>query len=91
MGFKSESPDISITIYAFLIYAVLASVAMTYPLSGLIADVHCGRLKTVGISLLFLVAFPIFLCALEIFVYVTKLQGLSDLKEHHYEGIGTVI
>ena len=91
MDFKSESPDISIKIYAFVMYAVLAFVAMTYPLSGLIADVYCGRLKTVGISLFFIAAFPIFLCVLEIFLYVTKLQGLSNLKEHHYESIGTVV
>ena len=40
--------------YEPLPYALLAVVMMFYPLSGFIADVCCGRLKTVIISLVFL-------------------------------------
>ena len=41
----------SVAIYESITYAVLAFIMMFYPLSGLIADVCCGRLKTVAISL----------------------------------------
>ena len=44
----------SISIYEPLLYAILAFVMMLYPLSGFIADVCCGRLKTVVISLIIL-------------------------------------
>jgi hypothetical protein len=44
----------SISIYEPLPYAILAFVMMFYPLSGFIADVCCGRLKTVVISLIIL-------------------------------------
>ena len=37
-----------------LSYAILAFIMMFYPLSGFIADVCCGRLKTVVVSLVFL-------------------------------------
>ena len=43
-----------ITEYAPLPYAVLALIMMFYPLGGFIADVCCGRLKTVVVSLGFL-------------------------------------
>ena len=46
-----------ISVYEPLPYAILAFVMMFYPLSGFIADVCCGRLKTVVISLIVL-----FLC-----------------------------
>jgi hypothetical protein len=44
----------SISVYEPLPYAILAFVMMFYPLSGFIADVCCGRLKTVVISLIIL-------------------------------------
>ena len=37
------------SVYDSLPYAILASVTMFYPLRGFIADVCCGRLKTVVI------------------------------------------
>ena len=45
---------ITIILYEPLLYAILAFVMMLYPLSGFIADVCCGRLKTVVISLIVL-------------------------------------
>ena len=70
-----------------LVYAFLAFIAMTYPLSGLIADVYCGRLKTVGISLFFLLAFTVILCVLEIFdsVYISKLHALPYYSFKEYD------
>ena len=49
----------SAAIYESITYAVLAFIMMFYPLSGLIADVCCGRLKTVAISLTVLLIFLI--------------------------------
>ena len=46
--------------YEPLLYAFLALVMMFYPLGGFIADVCCGRLKTVVVSLMFLLSFWIF-------------------------------
>ena len=42
----------SASVYEPLTYAILAFVMMLYPLSGFIADVCCGRLKIVVISLI---------------------------------------
>ena len=44
----------NVSMYDSLPYAILALVMMLYPLSGFIADVWCGRLKTVVISLVIL-------------------------------------
>ena len=51
------SPDISISANDCLPYAILAFVSMFYPLSGFIADVCCGRLKIIVISMSFTLAF----------------------------------
>ena len=95
VGFNSQSSEHSISSGVILVYAFLAFIAMTYPLSGLIADVCCGRLKTVGISLFFLLAFTVILCVLEIIdnVYITKLHVLPDysLKEYHKRIVTMVI
>ena len=44
----------NISVYEPLPYAILAFIMMLYPQSGFIADVCCGRLKTVVISLIIL-------------------------------------
>ena len=44
-----------------LAYAVLAVVMMFYPLSGFIADVCCGRMKTIVVSLIVFLSCNIFL------------------------------
>ena len=55
-----------ISIYEPLPYAILAFIMMLYPLSGFIADVCCGRLKTVVISLIILL-----LCLTILFIGMT--------------------
>ena len=40
----------SFSAYDFLPYAMLALIMIFYPLSGFIADICCGRLKTVVVS-----------------------------------------
>ena len=84
---KSESPDISLSTNDFVAYSVLAFVTMFYPFSGLIADVYCGRLKTVRISLLLLLVFSLLVSIAEIIVYVSQLYSLDtfygDRISHH--------
>ena len=47
-----QQPNTTLSQYEPLPYALLALVMMLYPLSGFIADVCCGRLKIVVISLI---------------------------------------
>ena len=51
---------------SFVTYAILAVVMMFYPLSGLVADVCCGKLKTVVISLLVLLSLSIVFVIIDI-------------------------
>ena len=64
--------------YNTIPYAVLAVVMMFYPLSGFIADVCCGRMKTIVVSLIVLLMCSIFLLlglsVLEGFVLDTNLS-----------------
>ena len=57
-------------------YAILAFVMMFYPLSGFIADVCCGRLKTVVVSLVFLLISYI-LSLLGVLVLATVARHIS--------------
>ena len=61
--------------YDVLSYAILALVMISYPLSGFIADVCCGRLKTVKISIIVLL---IFVVLVTITIMVSK-----TMKHHH--------
>ena len=69
---------------AFL-YAILAVIAMLYPLSGFIADVYCGRFKTVIIGLSLIIVFSIGIVATLIGWAFTKhshqLLSLDSFKE----------
>ena len=77
---KSESTDVRLSTNDFLAYAILAIIAMVYPFSGLIADVYCGRLKTVKISLLFMLTFAFLVCTGTILVYSTRLHSISSYE-----------
>ena len=67
-GFFSErTPTID-----FVIYGALTIVTMFYPVSGLIADVCCGRLRTVGVSLLLLMVFSLLICVVEILLFTNN-------------------
>ena len=50
------TPNSTVSEYEPPPYALLAIVMMFYPLSGFIADVCCGRLKTVVVSLVFILS-----------------------------------
>ena len=67
---------INISVYDSLIYAILAFVMTFYPLSGFIADVCCGRLKTVMTSLCFLLS-----CIIILEITVTIL--LPSMQQSH--------
>ena len=73
----------NVSMYDSLPYAILALVMMLYPLSGFIADVWCGRLKTVVISLVILLfCLIILLIGLVIGETTTADQVLSHDKVH---------
>ena len=64
-----------VAIYDSTTYAVLAFIMMFYPLSGLVADACCGRLKTVAISLtVFLILLFVGIC-----IYI-----ISTSTQHFY-------
>ena len=70
---SNPAPNAILSQYEPLPYAILALVMMFYPLSGFIADVCCGRLKTVVVSLLFLFSFCIIVVvALSLFTSISK-------------------
>ena len=72
-----------VAIYESITYAMLAFIMMLYPLSGLVADVCCGRLKTVAISLtVFLVLLFVVICIYIIstsmrFFHISRLSNMS--------------
>ena len=79
LGFSSllvlsnPTPNAILSQYEPLPYAMLALVMMFYPLSGFIADVYCGRLKTVVTSLAFILScWIIVLITLSLLVSISK-------------------
>ena len=81
-----QQPNTILSVYEPLPYAILAIVMMFYPLSGFIADVCCGRLKTVVISLIsLLICWVLFL--LGVSVLVTIKQPKIILALGHNQGI----
>lgn len=79
---NTQSYDISISVYDPLPYAILAFVMISYPLSGFIADVYCGRLKTVVISLCLLLSCAVLVCLVE--------TALSTVKHSSYHNLSMV-
>ncbi len=67
----------SISAFVSLLYATLALAMMFYPLSGFMADVCCGRLKVVIISLCLLLACGLTVCFIEILVFIFKLETIA--------------
>ena len=71
-----------------LSYAILAFIMMFYPLSGYIADVCCGRLKTVVTSLVLLLT-SVVLLFLGALVWGTLTH--HDIHLGHHQGILVII
>ena len=88
---SNQTPNVALSEYEPLPYAILAIVMIFYPLSGFIADVCCGRLKTVVVSLIFLVScWIVVLVALSVVASISKPEiEISDLK--HSQGLVVVI
>ena len=69
---SNPAPNAILSQYEPLPYAILALVMMFYPLSGFIADVCCGRLKTVVTSLAFILS-----CCIIVLVAISLLVSVS--------------
>ena len=86
---------ISISLYDSIPYAISALVMIFYPLSGFIADVCCGRLKTIITSLCLLLTGLILVCLLEIVVLVSSIKNLSlhnlDLLSFLHSSLGIIV
>ena len=59
MIYSNVQGGISTSTFDSLMYAILGFVMMFYPLSGFIAGVYCGRLRTVFISMCLLFCYVI--------------------------------
>ena len=77
---------VSISMFDSITYATLAIIMTFYPLSGFIADVYCGRLRTVVISLGLLFCSVVVLCLIDLIIILYPLhhnllghKGLSSL------------
>ena len=87
---NSARPNTNISMYEPLPYALLAMVMIFYPLSGFIADVCCGRLKTVVVSLICLLSCLIVL-VLGLLVLVTPPDPASHELQYNNKQIVAVI
>ena len=77
----SQRPNTTLSVYEPLPYAILALVMMFYPLSGFIADVCCGRLKAVVISLICILSF--FIGMLVAVSLLASILSKPDIPIHH--------
>ena len=87
---KPQSSSISISVNDGIPYAILAFVMIFYPLSGFIADVCCGRLKTVAVSLCLLLTFVLLTCLVGITIALTMKPSQDYLDPSflfHNQGI----
>ena len=74
--------SISFSVYDPLPYAIFTIIMMFYPLSGFIADVCCGRLKTVVVSLVILLFSLIILLIAIILVEKTNSNLIHPLSNN---------
>ena len=74
----SSSPFFAVAtpVYFAVPYALLALVTISYPLSGFIADVYCGRFRIITISMFLLLLFLTFICIIVI-MGMTKLHSVD--------------
>ena len=87
--FSNPAQNAILLQYEPLSYVILALVMMFYPLSGFIADICCGRLKAVVISLPFILScWIIVLIALSLFMSMSK-PDISSLQ--HNQGLVVAI
>ena len=80
--YSNIRPGVSISIFDSVPYATLAIIMMFYPLSGFIADVCCGRLRTVVASLCLLFCSVIVSCIMELIVILYPPIGNHSLLGH---------
>ena len=82
--------SINVIIFAItIVYAALALLLLVYPLSGYLADVHCGRYRAVVISFVLLwLALLLFTCA--IIVAVASRPWTMNRKTTWYITLGSL-
>ena len=85
--YSNIRPGVSISIFDSITYATLAFIMMFYPLSGFIADVYCGRLRTIVVSLCLLFCSVIVSCITELIIILY--QSHNNLLRH--EGFSLLI
>ena len=84
-----SNPNISLTTFDSLPYAIFAVVMMFYPLSGFTANVYCGRLKTIVVSLIIPFILVIFISLGLSVTETIELHNFSSL--HQNQGIFVII
>ena len=82
-----ESLSLSISINYSVPYALLVLFTVFYPLSGFIADVCCGRYKTILCSFFFMFMSFLLLCTAEVVLLASKLQ-LTTVNELFHNTLG---
>ena len=85
--YSNAQTGINVSMFDSLTYAILAIIMIFYPLSGFIADVYCGRLRTVFISMCLLSCYMILTCLMGLIVII-RLPDYDLLK---YKGISSLI
>ena len=68
MSYSNMQLEVSMSMFDSLTYAILAIIMMFYPLSGFIADVYCGRLRTIIASLGLVFCSLILSCLMELII-----------------------
>ena len=87
--FNNSPCETILSMYEPLPCTILAIVMMSYPLSGFIADIRCGCLKTVVVSLMFLLS-----CWISVTIASLVLQSIPQPDSYtltHNKGIFVMI
>ena len=85
--YANTQAGINVSMFDSLTYAILALIMTFYPLSGFIADVYCGRLRTVFISMCLLFCYVI----LTYLMWLIIILCLPDYDLIKYKGISSLV
>ena len=79
-----ESLHLSISVNYAVPYALLVLFTISYPLSGFIADVCCGKYKTILCSFFLIFTSLLFLCTVAVVLVASKLPSETFNELFHY-------
>ena len=85
--YANTQAGINVSMFDSLTYAILAIIMIFYPFSGFIADVYCGRLRTVFISTCLLFCYVILTCLMGLIIILC----LPDYDLLKYKGISSLV